>query len=315
MHSKGVLAFLVWTFGNILALPLFGLVLRYLPASRGWLKFTPLFFIFLYVEYFAITLNLQAIKSALGGGIDISSFVFVKGDLITPIVIITGLAIVFFINKYGLKGSMLTDIGQYAVQLVGVVTLAGAGYLLGERMDLLWLTPDGRDWLLFGFLGIITGALGTGHQWQRFSAFEGRDVLRIGLWGGLFFGIYMFFVYLSGLFFTQNIILGVIFLIIILSVATSTIDSAVAGLQFIARKFKLDPRAGSLVAIIAVMVWPFLSEKGLTNLWGIMVQVRYPTVLIAVGLTAMYHIFKPNSKIRTQATGVLQKYLIMFKGE
>lgn len=312
MHTMGLLPFFIWTIGNILALPLFGFVRRYLPASKNWLKFTPLFLLFIYVEYFAVTLNLQAIRSALGGGIDISSFAFLRQELIIPVVIITGLFIVWFINRYGLKGSVLTDIGQYTVQLLGVITLAITGYFLGTRADLLWITPDGRNWILFGFLGIITGALGTGHQWQRFMAIKQQDVLKVGLWGGFFFGIYMIFVYLSGLFFTQHIVLGIIFLIIILSVATSTIDSGVAGLQFIAKKFKLDPRTGSVVAIVAVLVWPFLSESGLTNLWSTMAKLRYPAVLIGIGLTILYHIFKfKGEKVKR----FLQKYWVMFKDE
>lgn len=308
MQTKGLLPFFVWTAGNILALPLFAIVRTYLPASKHWLNFTPLFLLFVFVEYFAITLNLQAIQSALGGGIDISSFVFIREDLITPLVLALGLFIVWYINRWGLKGSILTDVGQYAIQMVGVILLAGAGFLLGERNDLLWIAGDGQSWMVPAFLGIITGALATGHQWHRFSMIKEENILRVGLWGGLFFGVYMFFVFLSGLYFNEHIVLGAIFLVIILSVATSTIDSSVAGLQFIAKRFKLSPLYGSLLSVVAIGAWPFVIDSGLTSIWTFMAAVRYPVVLSAIALTLLYYLFKSDKVKR-----ILERSFLLIK--
>ena len=313
MRTMGLLPFFVWTFGNILSIPLFGFVRRYLPFSKHWTRFTILFLLFLFVEFFAVTLNLQAIRAALGGGIDISSFAFMREDIIIPLVLALGLAIALFINRYGLKGSVFTDIGQYSIQLLGVVALAIASFFLGSRAELPWITTDGREWVLLAFLGIITGALGTGHQWQRFSNVDDKNAFRVGLWGGFFFGVYMLFVFLSGLYFTQQIVLGGIFLVIVLSVATSTIDSAVAGLQFIAMRFRLDPRIGTAVAVVAIVIWPFQADLGLTSLWTILAQVRYPTVLVAIVLTIMVHLSKSLRSERIRS--LLVKYKLVFKHE
>ena len=59
-----------------------------------------------------------------------------------------------------------------------------------------------------------------------------ENILKVSLWGGFWFGIYMFFVALTGLFFSSNIILGTIFVIVMIALGTSSIDSAVAGIEY-----------------------------------------------------------------------------------
>ena len=122
----------------------------------------------------------------------------------------------------------------HAVQLIGAISWAAIAALAGGPGELTSMTNDGRDWIITGFLGIITGALGTGHQWQRFTAVSGARALAVSLWAGSFFAVYMLFVSICGFFLVASWPAGIVLLVVVLAVATSTIDSAVAGLQFAA---------------------------------------------------------------------------------
>lgn len=294
MRTKGILPFMIWTTGNILALPLFGFLRTYFPASRNWLRFIPLLMIFIMMEFFSIIINLQAILSGLGGGIDISSFVFLPQSTATYVVIIIGLFVVWYIHKGGLRMSVLTDIGQYAVQLLAVIFLAVAGYIIGVEKNFLWVQPGGLEWARVGFLGILCGALSIGHQWQRFSSIKEESILRTSLWAGFFFGIYMLFVGLTGLFFTKHIVLGIGFLITMLALATSSIDSGVAGLQYVLGRFKIKPFYASILAVLIIICWPFIvGSTGITKLWTIMALIRSPVIYLFIVLTILVTFARP----------------------
>jgi len=280
MHTKGIIPFFIWTLGNVLAIPLFGLVRTYLPFAKEWANFLPFIGLFLFMEYFAVILNLQGMLSGLGGGVDISSFAFMPRSVAIFMVLVIGLFIAWYINRGGLRFSVLTDIAQYTVQVIGVVLLVVLGFFIGGLNESIhYIEPGGIEWAKIGFLGIITGVLGTGHQWQRFSAIKEKNILKTSLWGGAFFAVYMCFVGLAGLFFVQNIVLGTIFLVTMLALASSSIDSAMAGLEYITQKFRLKGYWASLAAVLFVLSWPFMLKSGMTELWTFMAKIRLAVVI------------------------------------
>lgn len=290
MRSKGLLPFGAWMAGNVLALPLFSVVLKRLPASRNWIRFVPMLILFGFVEYFAITLNLEAIRSALSGGMDFATYAFMTRGTATFAVAVIGLLIVGGIHKWGLRGSVLSDQLEFTLQVLAVAVLAILCVTLGERTRLPVITTEGREWIQTGFLGIITGALGTGHQWQRFSSIKEENVVRAGLWGGFFFGIYMIFVAIIGLYLNANLSLSLLFLLLVFVLSTSTIDSAVAGLQFLTVRVGRNPLVGTLIAGASVVLWLLIEPKGLTSIWTFMARIRYPMVLSAIFFTIMYYV-------------------------
>jgi len=295
MHVFGVWPALAWMVGNTLALPLLGAIRHYLPSSRYWTNISILYLLFAFMEFMALGLNLTATQNALSGNLfntTLPSFSYISADVSAWVAMGIGISIVFYIHRYGFRGSVLTDIGQYAVQLVAVFLLAVTAIALGDSTDLPLVTEKGESWWLFGFFGIFVGALSHFQQHQRFESLGNSNNLRIGLWGGFFFGLYMSLVFVSGFFFSNHFLLGFLYLIVILAVATSTMDSAVAGMQRIAVKFYLPYWVGSLVALITVILWPLMQGKTLDSLFNIMASVRLPILITLVGLTILYEIFK-----------------------
>lgn len=310
MHTKGVIPFGAWLTGNLLALPLFGAVYRYLPFFKQWCNFLPLILFFLFVEFFAIILNLQGMLTGLGGGVDVVSFAFVPKPYATYLVMAIGVFIIWYINRGGLKFSFLTDTWQYGVQLGGVVLLALLSASLGGmNSEITMVKGDGLEWAFLGFVGIIVGALATSHQWQRFTAIKEENVLRASLWGGFFFAIYMAFVGLTALFFVEHILLGSIFLIILLTLASSSIDSAVAGLEFVAQRLRVKPYWATLFALATILAWPRLIEMGMTNIWSFMAEIRLYLVLglIALSLVMLHRQIGEKIELFLVKTKLLNK--------
>lgn len=318
MHTKGLLPFIIWTIGNILALPLFGAVRRFLPLSKYWPLFIfPIVVLFFFIEFFCIILNLQGLLSGFGGNVKgIVSYSFLSGNTATMVVISMALFIVWYIHKGGLKISVLTDFAQYGIQLFAVILMAGTGYFLGHQNNVEWIVVNeavnGLEWAKFGFFGIIVGALSAGHQWQRFSAIEEKNILSVSLWGGFLFGIYMFFVGLTAYFFTPHIVLGMLFLITMIALASSSIDSGVAGLEYVLNcltfekwkksDLKIRPyHVASVFACIAILAWPYFMKSGITEIWTFMAKIRIPIILFFIAGTILVTIFTSLQKLRIKS--------------
>jgi hypothetical protein len=295
MKVYGVLPALAWMIGNVLALPLLGAIRHYLPSSRWWTRISVLYLLFIGMELMALVLNLTATQNALSGNLfnaTLPSFSYISANEATWVTMAVGLFIVFFINRFGLRGSVLTDIGQYAFQLGAVLLLAITAIMFGESDAPPLVTEKGEGWWFFGFSGIIVGALSHFQQHQRFEGLGDTNNLRVGLWAGLFFGFYMSLVFVSGFFFSNHFLLGLLYLIVILAVATSTMDSAVAGLQGIAAKFSLPYWVGSLVALLTVIAWTILPVGTLDQLFNVMAGVRLPVIIAMIGSVFFYEALK-----------------------
>jgi len=309
MTLWGIAPFLIWAVGNTLAIPLVGVVRKYLPQSREWPRFIILPLLFLVVEYFAITINMQSILTGFGGDPkSINSYQILPRDTATIVVVLYGLLIAWYVHKGGLKIIMLSDLGSYVVQMTAAVFIAIAAYLIGGYNNIQWLIPGGLDWARFAFLGIITGTLATGHQWQKYSAIDEKRILPVTLWGGfVFFMPYMVCVFFAGLFFSKHIILGWALLVIMVGLATSTIDSSCCSFRYVLEKLGIKNKIlGSALPIIIILSWPLVNSSSIVGLWSIMAKTRYPIILGFIAITAIIAISKSDKTIP-----LLKKYRLM----
>lgn len=292
MQSKGFLPFAVWTIGNILSIPFFGFLYSKVDGVSNWKKFTPFVLLWGFIGIFAIIMNLNALKAALGGGTDIVSFTFIPEPYLTSFVMLVGLSITYFIHKTRLKGSVLTDVGQFTLQFVGVVGMVLAGLLTGARADISWITQAGQGWMLTAFLGIITGATASGMQWQRIENTSDEKKFMSTVYGGLYFGVFMLFVTAAGFLFNGSLVMSIPFLVCVIAVATSTTDSGTASLQFVSDLLPGKMNVGSLIALVATLSYPIVSDWGLTSIWGLYAGVRWKIVAFMLAMTLIYNVFK-----------------------
>jgi hypothetical protein len=290
MHSKGMLPFIIWVIPNILAIPFFAFVHAKVPGVDKWTKWRPFLLFILSVIIYAILMNLQFINLALSSSTDLATFQFLTSTQSTYAVIGIGLLIALFINKTGFRGSVLTDIGQYSTQILGALSIIIAGLVLGTRADIVWVVEGTSDWWLsWSALSTLFAIMTHGGEWQRMQSLNNADQkLRVGAYGGLFFGFYMLLVAGAGLVFEGTLLMSLFFLIIVLSVATSSLDSSVSAAQWIFQQFNRSPYWGTLFAIAVVLVWPFAIESSVMEFYQLIVDIRMKIIGGLLGITVVY---------------------------
>jgi hypothetical protein len=309
MHNMGLLAFTTWTIGNILSIPVFGLLYTKFKFVRNWKNLPPFLFLWIFIGIFAVVLNLSALKAALGGGSDITAHVLVSEPFLTPLIMFIGLFIVWYIHKTGLRGSVLTDVGQFTLQFVGVIGLITMALITGARAEIFWINEAGEAWIFTAFLGIITGATASGMQWQRIAKTPKGLKLKATLWGGALFGIFMGFVTIAGFLFDGSLAVTIPFFIGVLAVATSTTDSGISTLQFANQKLFKFLSIGTIIGIIAVFCFPLFGGWGLTAIWGFYAGVRWKIILVLLLVTGVYWAFSNwvSDETRLRAVNFLRR--------
>lgn len=290
MHSKGMLPFIIWVVPNILAIPFFALVHAKLPGVKKWPKWKPFLAFILSVVIYAMLMNLQFIDMALSSGTDLATFQFLTATQSQYAVIGVGLLVALFINKTGFRGSVITDVGQYIVQVVGALSIVIAGLVLGTRADVVWLV-DGTSnwWLSWSSLSVLFAIMTHGGEWQRLQSLKTeKDKLWAGAYGGLFFGLYMILVAAAGLVFEGTLVLSLLFLIIVLSVATSTLDSSISAAQWIFQQFNRSAYWGTAFAVAVILLWPFAIQSSIMDFYQLISDIRMRLIGGLLGITTVY---------------------------
>src|SRR3989339_474179 len=242
----GILPFLMWLTGNILAVPLMGLIYTYFPSSKKFPKWT-IFWLWLFLfSYFCIMINMKALLCGFGGGDDVLSFALLPAPWSSVAVISIALLTIWYIWIGGLRFSVITDLYQYLIQIGCAITLAVVGFFLVN-----------------------------GQMWQRFESIEDKNVVSVALWSGLFFSVYMFFVFVTTLFYlSTSIIMGIIFLIAMLALCTSSIDSYIASYEYILKKVNINYHIAFIFTILIVCTWPLTAKFGIFKIWSFMAEYR-----------------------------------------
>jgi hypothetical protein len=232
------------------------------------------------LQIFVLWVNTQAIFEISSGGIDLQTTVLMSPTQATIFAIGTGLFFAFFIHRYGLSGSMSTDILQYIVQAGTVALLIVAALVLGLEFGGADVPNSSLTQMLFvaSFgVGHLFSPLYSAQLWQRMEKVDGDNRIRAGLWGGFFYSSYQIGVLIVALFaFTESPILTILLLVSVLAITTSTYDSAVAALQWL-----LNSRRRALVlAVVTLVSWPFFKQIGLVSIFSFYAWARTPAGLL-----------------------------------
>ena len=295
MHTRGLIPYLAWLMASISAIPLFGLAYYYIPSIREWKNLLPMLGLWAFIGFFAIVMNLSALQAALGGGTDVEVNGLFTETQAMYIALGLGILIAVYIHKRGLKGSVLTDVGQMLVQFAGAIGIIVAGIATGARADVPMMVGDQSSWMITAVLGLLAGTTASGMQWQRIEALESdRDKLRAAMWGGVIYAVFQLIVTIAGYFFWDgSFLVSIPFLIAVLAVSTSTSDSGSALLQYVGKRFWLPASVGSLVTLAAVALFPFISEWGVTGIWTFYASARWKIIAGLLALTIIYRVTPP----------------------
>lgn len=292
----GFAPFVVWMTFNVLSVPLFTVLYVKVPELREFINFRIGRLIMAFVLFAYITINLNAMNAVLGSGIELVTYQFMSNTAAMAVAMAVSALIFVFIYFTGLNGSVKTDMAQYFLQIVGCFAIIGTGLYMGTPgVDVPFPPAESSVWLISATAGLLSGPYVEPAQWQRI---ERAPYIETGLWAGLFFAIYMVGVVGAALTFgPSNVVHGVLLVIVVYSVSTSTMDSTAAAFQriFGSRKLAL------VVGLVGVGLYPWLAGPVGTS-WSIFSEYRAAIsgtiILIALLLTAIPGISAQNLKTR-----------------
>ena len=185
----GLPAWWFWALPNFFVIPALGLYYDRIPQLQKTIRLWPMAAFMGILQIFVLWVNTQAIFEITSGGIDLQTAALLTPTQATAFAIGTGLFFAFFIHKYGLSGSMSTDIIQYAVQAGGVGMLIVAALVLGLEFGGANVPNSSISQMLFvaSFgVGHLFSPLYSAQLWQRIEKVDEDERIRAGLWGGFF---------------------------------------------------------------------------------------------------------------------------------
>lgn len=280
----GLAPFIVWMTFNALAIPVFTVIYVKVPQFREFINFRIGLGIMFLVAFLQITLNQNAMRAALAGGVDFASYSFMSPDMAMVVTMAISALLFLFIFKYGLPGSITTDVIQYGGQVGAALLIVGTGWYFGFSGVDVPMGVDPAKWLVAATVGICLGPQVDPTQWQRI---ERAPQLETGIWGGLFMAFYLVLVLASALVFGGDSLLhGALFAVVVFSVATSTLDSLAAAMQ----RLLGDRRLALIAGLVGIGVFPFAGVIGVGELWSIFATYRAPIVASVIVLAVVLEI-------------------------
>jgi len=276
MQARGVGPFAVWALFNTITIPAFLLVTRRSPIGERIRSLRPVFVVMVLLQVFVVYVNLQALAEGFGGGVEFGSFAFVSPTLATGLAIAIGFAIVAAIHGYGFSGSYLSDQPQFMLQVAACAVVVLGALALGSSFTRVSTSATGDYlWAAWTGLGLLAAPYLAAQQHQRADHVTSD---RAAVVMGLSFGGYLALVALVGSVLVSTVpLLSLPLVVAVVAVTTSTLDSAVAALQYL-----LDQRRALAVAALAVVSWPAMQSLGVVGLFTIYSSGRLVAVAAAL---------------------------------
>jgi hypothetical protein len=262
LSTRGLVPFLIWGTANVAAILVYGLFIRHFPI---YLQFGNNYFVILFmgiIQIFAIWINfkIMAVYTSINIAMVISIIIF----------------ICVFI--WGFRFSVDSDLYQYLIMVCGlfIVILLGT---LHTGINIVELTKENIQWAIFGGIGLLSGPFLDAQQLQR--AKEAHSIIPF-LIGSSAFGFYLALVYFAASY--AEGASAILLAIIVIAVATSTLDSCVASLQHI-----IGPPLACFISIVALFSWRIMDTTSISEFWYMYAVARIyivvPLLLLAIFLT------------------------------
>jgi hypothetical protein len=237
LKTKGLLPFVIWGTYNILAITIYGLYIKKLPNYLQFRKNRIIKTTMLIVQVFAIWINIKIMYDFIGN----------------PYIATTiALLVIALTLKYKFKFSLESDKWQYLIMVIGL-----AAVVLTGNFDLKNVTVGNNiSWALWGGICLLTGPFLDGQQFQRANKAKSIKPFLIG---SLTFAIYLSLVFLAYFSNRESLLLT----IIVIAVATSTIDSSVASLQYLTNE-----NIAGFISIFALLTWTLFMTNTAAEIWS-----------------------------------------------
>lgn len=287
-QDRGTIPFVIWATANSLSLPLFGFIAFKIKKLDEIMKSKALLLFTTAVQCFCLWIQMNAIYEIL---IKYN----ITGDMTAKIVAI-GIATVFLFALYnnGLMRNVSTDQPIWSICYIGMILIAIIGFASGSGFREITMVNSSDDigWALYTCIVLFSGPLMDIQNWQLARKVYAEKRMKSYYVAGILFAVYMALVYMLA-YLQFNRVMDITMVVVIICVATSTINNAIVGVQEIAGK-----KVGFAIAGICIAAWQIVIPLGVMGLWLTMGTARIYVSAVCIALALIWqHREKKEAKI------------------
>lgn len=303
VFALGLIPGFAWLFLNGISLGFWGLILHKYPHAKNWFLTLPALGMATLFGFFGPAFNLTALRSLLVANTgNVQSVGFIGSGIATFLMVLVGLGLLLYINKYGIRGSVFTDFWQVCLQFGGVAALIVIGWTqlaanpgsVGFGDTIVLLAEGQTAWLAFlAIWPTLISPFSMSMSWQRFQAAPEEKKFPATLYAAGFFTIYMFMVGIVALLWQPTVPMVLAALLVVIGVGTSSFDSAVALHQYVGQRLGFSYKIGTVASGLAIAIWagaqtvlPF----GVADLWLFTAKIMGPYFLIGMGACTVWYV-------------------------
>ena len=275
-QNFGIVPFLLWAFGNIMACIVFGIFAPMIPKLREVFCSKAMRFVIGVMCMFQVWVNLNGIYT-----------IFIPtpltGTFGMSIAYLSAVGFIILLLRFGMIRNVLTDnMSWSAVYGVGLLLTIGAIiYSRGNMITLSWGVESAT--MQDGLQKCILLAAGPflypyffeilNYNEHNEDGTQKINVRRAFVMGGLLFGAYLIFTFLLA-WTNFNPLLNTIKAILITLVALSTVSSFLYSIYI-----TFGRKIGIIVNAACVALWQLLIPMGVLGVWTLMASIRIYIVI------------------------------------
>lgn len=268
--ENGIFPFLLWSFANMLAPIIFGLLSLKIPKFQKVMESKTIMLFLTIICIFQVWLQMNNIQSTLAE----TQYISTTGSIIISIVLAVFFIILFLKDSF--PRNVITDNYSWWVVYVLILILMMCAYISsGGEINNLELGFDKVGSGIKDAILLLPGAFAYPVFWKmlRYNEKNEDEIKKVNIkkcfvYGGLLFGIYLLFV-LALAFVAFNPILELVKAILIVIIASSTLSSFLYSLHCFAGK-----KIGTLLSCLTIITWQLFIPLGVLNMWSLMSTVR-----------------------------------------
>lgn len=264
MQSKGFIPFLIWAIANSLAIPLFGFIAYKIPNLEKIVNSKIVMVFTTIVSIFCLWIQLNAIYQYLCN-LEFMNEITAKIISIAILILMT-----ILLYKDGLVKSILLDNPLWSLCYILLIVLVIVGITSNVQMNNIVSCSDESQigWALNSCLILFSGPIMCIQNWQMAEKLKKENKMKAHYLAGALFALYMAFVGVLS-YFKFSGTMNMILVFVVLTVALSTADAAIVGIQKIANK-----KWGTAISLTAIACWNWVIPMGVMGLWTTMGNMR-----------------------------------------
>ncbi len=289
-QGKGIIPFILWAVGNVLACIVFGILAPMIPKFRDVFRSKAMKIIMGIMCPFQCWISMNGIQT-----------VFADTPLGNTGGIIIALAFavffIFLLFKFGMIRNVLTDHLSWATVYALVFGITLVATLKGGNVTLP-IGVENIPWGLKNCLLLIPGAFMYPYFFELMDYNESNtegtqriNVRKAFINGGLVFGLYLAFIFLMS-FTTFGPVLNIVKAVLVTLIAVSSLSSFQFGIYI-----TFGRKLGLGLNILTVALWQFLIPLGVMGAWTLMASIRIYIVGAAVLAALIWHFASKKRRV------------------